>query len=186
MVTANGLNLRELAKDFLLEQMKAMAERNADILKRHCKVQRFFYEGPIQVKERPRQGAGGRFYTPKDTVAYEKKVAEWGKRLFDAPIVYPIMVQLSFYDQTDDEELLDLALYDMTHSTQGDVDNYAKAVLDALNGVAWKDDKQINRLHVRRSYGNTSGFSLNVCRNGLTGAEYSTFCKYVQHFREQV
>jgi Holliday junction resolvase RusA-like endonuclease len=34
-----------------------------------------------------------------------------------------------------------------------DVDNIAKAVLDALNGVAWVDDTQVSRLVVEKSYG---------------------------------
>jgi Holliday junction resolvase RusA-like endonuclease len=34
----------------------------------------------------------------------------------------------------------------------GDVDNYAKAVLDSLNGVLWDDDDQILELVVRKSY----------------------------------
>ena len=34
-----------------------------------------------------------------------------------------------------------------------DVDNVAKAVLDALNGVAWVDDTQVQRLLVTKSYG---------------------------------
>jgi len=34
-----------------------------------------------------------------------------------------------------------------------DVDNIAKAVLDALNGVAWVDDTQVQRLVVEKSYG---------------------------------
>jgi Holliday junction resolvase RusA-like endonuclease len=34
-----------------------------------------------------------------------------------------------------------------------DVDNAAKAVLDALNGVAWEDDSQVQRLVVEKSYG---------------------------------
>ena len=34
-----------------------------------------------------------------------------------------------------------------------DVDNVAKAVLDALNGIAWVDDTQVQRLVVEKSYG---------------------------------
>ena len=34
-----------------------------------------------------------------------------------------------------------------TGRVYGDIDNLAKAVLDACNGVIWKDDKQIVELH---------------------------------------
>jgi len=34
-----------------------------------------------------------------------------------------------------------------------DVDNVAKAVLDALTGVAWEDDRQVRRLVIEKSYG---------------------------------
>lgn len=33
-----------------------------------------------------------------------------------------------------------------------DIDNVVKAVLDALNGVAYRDDTQVVELHVRKSY----------------------------------
>ena len=34
-----------------------------------------------------------------------------------------------------------------------DVDNIAKAVLDALNGIAYDDDKQITSLVIDKKYG---------------------------------
>lgn len=36
---------------------------------------------------------------------------------------------------------------------RADLDNTAKAILDALNGVAWDDDAQVQRLVVEKSYG---------------------------------
>jgi len=35
---------------------------------------------------------------------------------------------------------------------RGDVDNYAKAILDSLNGKLWVDDSQIIQLYVTKSY----------------------------------
>lgn len=35
---------------------------------------------------------------------------------------------------------------------KGDVDNYAKGVLDMLNGLAWQDDKQIHSLRITKRY----------------------------------
>lgn len=32
----------------------------------------------------------------------------------------------------------------------GDLDNVSKVVLDSLNGLAWEDDSQIDRLSLRR------------------------------------
>lgn len=40
----------------------------------------------------------------------------------------------------------------------GDVDNYAKAVLDGLNGVMWDDDDQIIELSVTKQYNDGEGF----------------------------
>lgn len=33
---------------------------------------------------------------------------------------------------------------------QGDVDNYGKAITDALNGIAYRDDEQVKRLVVEK------------------------------------
>lgn len=35
---------------------------------------------------------------------------------------------------------------------RADVDNYAKAVLDSLNGVIWEDDKQITSLSINKGW----------------------------------
>jgi crossover junction endodeoxyribonuclease RusA len=39
---------------------------------------------------------------------------------------------------------------DWKSSLRGDIDNYVKSILDALNGVAWEDDKQIIELTVKK------------------------------------
>ena len=41
------------------------------------------------------------------------------------------------------------------HVYKPDVDNLAKFVLDALNGVYYQDDSQIDELHVHKKYGDT-------------------------------
>lgn len=43
-----------------------------------------------------------------------------------------------------------------------DVDNAAKAVLDALNGVAWEDDSQVERLVVEKSYGQEARTTVRI------------------------
>ena len=37
-------------------------------------------------------------------------------------------------------------------TSKPDADNYAKLVLDALNGVLWRDDSQVVRLFVEKAY----------------------------------
>jgi Holliday junction resolvase RusA-like endonuclease len=41
----------------------------------------------------------------------------------------------------------------ITPTVKPDADNLAKSVCDALNGVAWVDDKQVIKLHVFKAYG---------------------------------
>ena len=39
------------------------------------------------------------------------------------------------------------------HTKRPDIDNMAKSVLDALNGVAYPDDSQVVCLRIRKGYG---------------------------------
>jgi len=41
----------------------------------------------------------------------------------------------------------------LAHTTKPDAENVAKAILDALTGVAYLDDKQVYILHVTKYYG---------------------------------
>ena len=43
-----------------------------------------------------------------------------------------------------------------------DVDNLAKAVLDALTCHAWHDDKQVAELHVSKSYGTAGSTEVTI------------------------
>lgn len=38
------------------------------------------------------------------------------------------------------------------HTVKPDLDNLVKAILDALNGVAWHDDAQVVELHISKQY----------------------------------
>lgn len=51
---------------------------------------------------------------------------------------------------------------DGKHVEDTDVDNLAKAVLDALNGVLWKDDRQVYSLEVKK-YCSRPDLSPRVC-----------------------
>lgn len=101
----------------------------------------FTVPGVAQPKERPRQGKGGRFYTPKDTRGYEQVVrvhwlaaaarVRWSK----IPVGVEAAVTLRFF---------------MPNRRVKDSDNLAKGVLDAINKLAWHDDSQVTELHVYR------------------------------------
>ena len=45
-----------------------------------------------------------------------------------------------------------------------DVDNLAKAVLDALTGVAWSDDKQVASLQIVKSYGTAGATEVSIAK----------------------
>jgi Holliday junction resolvase len=45
-----------------------------------------------------------------------------------------------------------------------DVDNLAKAVLDALTGVAWHDDKQVASLQIVKAYGTAGATEVSIAK----------------------
>ena len=48
------------------------------------------------------------------------------------------------------------------HTVKPDLDNLTKAVLDALNDVAWYDDSQIVQLNVSKQYNGKSYIHITI------------------------
>ncbi len=55
-----------------------------------------------------------------------------------------------------------MAAGEVPHVKVPDCSNLAKAVEDALNGIAWVDDCQIVRLFVTKAYSDKPGFTVRV------------------------
>lgn len=89
--------------------------------------------GDPVAKGRPRVYQGHAI-TPRRTVAAENRIyTEFRTRYPDAtPLDGPLRLEAEFW---------------MSRRGKPDVDNLLKTVLDALNGVAYKDDQQVESLH---------------------------------------
>ena len=99
-------------------------------------------------KQRPRSTRFGHTYTPKETREYEKSIAEayTGKLFAEGPLRITLAFNAGWTKITIEE----LKPKRVPSKLRGDIDNYAKAILDALNGVAYTDDKQIVSLELRK------------------------------------
>lgn len=102
-------------------------------------------------KERPRAtviGGHPRIYTPKTTEAYEKKIRDaWIKANGDTPMEGQLLARI-FYGfpipkSTPKKNIPAMITRIKRPTVKPDLDNLDKAVMDALNKVAYKDDSQI-------------------------------------------
>ena len=93
----------------------------------------FVVHGPPVPKGRPRMWSGGHAYTPKRTRDYEARVKDRARA--SVPSDWPKDKQYS----------LTIKVY--RHTKRGDLDNFVKAVSDALNGIAWTDDRGVMELY---------------------------------------
>lgn len=105
-------------------------------------------------KGRPRFVRRGNFvqaYTPKKTHDYEKRVAQIYKerinKKYEGPIRILIKVEIKPAKSLSKKKTQEL-IEKQWHEQKPDVDNLAKAILDALNGIAYLDDSQIQELDV--------------------------------------
>lgn len=114
------------------------------------------------AKARPRKGKGGRFYTPEKTQTYEDIIG-WAYsnevnrgRAMVFQDGEPVRAILGFffsipssYSKKRKKSILD-GSEDFTK--RPDVDNLVKAVLDGLNGVAFRDDSQVVEVMAFKEY----------------------------------
>lgn len=97
---------------------------------------RFTIPGDPRPKGRPRSGKGF-VYTPKETVLAEHTVKAHARRAKVKPLAGPVAIELRFYRST---------------RRRCDWDNLAKLVCDALNGIAWRDDDQIEDARITKGH----------------------------------
>ena len=110
-----------------------------------------FVYGKVIGKPRPKfsmVGGHPRAYTPKNGSDYEKQIKiEYlgqGGQMHEGPVAVWIDVYRSL------PKSAPKSLREENDTHKPDVDNIAKIVLDALNGIAFKDDKDVVLLHVRK------------------------------------
>ena len=116
--------------------------------------------GAPQGKARPRMTRTGRVYNPSTNTKYETQIqcewtlqecireeAECYRATITAYFKPPKTSTKNFRQKAEKGEIQPIK--------KPDADNIAKIVLDALNGVAYDDDKQVAELTVVKKYGAT-------------------------------
>ena len=122
----------------------------------------FTVYGAAVPKQRPRI-SGRRAYTPKRTKDYEERVLNEFRSSYsgfypafgkDVPVRICISVIQEIPKSWSKKKRLQAELGNIVPlSRNGDIDNIAKSILDALNGFAYEDDCQVTTLIVTKQYG---------------------------------
>lgn len=117
---------------------------------------KFTIPGIPVPKARPRV-VKGHTYTPKKTKDYEALVKDVyaltvGEYLGDSAIVATIDLYFPIPESYSKSKKRRIEDGEIKHTKRPDVDNCAKAILDALNEVAYRDDAQIVESRITKHY----------------------------------
>jgi Holliday junction resolvase RusA-like endonuclease len=126
----------------------------------------FTVPGRPQGKARPRFTRAGHAYTPKATHDYEKAIREafiaTGEEMLDCPVHVLISAIFAPPKSISKKKREAMLAGEILPTIRPDTDNVAKAVLDALNGYAYHDDKQVTSLSVFKTYGLDEGITIII------------------------
>ena len=123
----------------------------------------------IPNKRRPRvthRGGFAKIYTPAETVLEEKVIASVYKgELYTCP------VRLIVHTYKALPKSRPKRIERERDTSTPDIDNIIKAIMDALNGVAYKDDRQVVEVHAikhdkTRKAGDSIRFSVEPIADG--------------------
>ena len=129
----------------------------------------FTIPGKAQAKQRPKfNRLSGRAYTPKQTISFENWVKDCYFRSISSidnkPTDKPLKVSITMYveiPQSKSKKQKEKMLTgEIKPIVKPDVDNVAKSILDALNGIIYLDDKQVVDLRVRKQYAEVPSVSV--------------------------
>lgn len=134
--------------------------------------------GKVQAQERPyvvtdkspykRFGKSkNKTFNRKDSENYKKHLQSHAKIQYaHAPLRGPLRVRITvirpFLKNWGDKKKEDALAGKVRPTTRPDVDNYAKSILDSLNGITWRDDSQIVSLTINKRYGEVDGAIIEI------------------------
>ena len=108
------------------------------------------------AKGRPRFGKG-RTYTPKKTKDFEGLIKSMAREQYkNGPMKGPLSVIVVFTIKRSKSVKREYP------TVKPDVDNFLKASLDALNGIAYDDDAQIIEVNASKKYGPVGGIFVDI------------------------
>ena len=107
--------------------------------------------GEPVAKARPRATRTGHIYTPSKTKHQEAEIAlAWVRKYGDTKTEKPVSIEITFFMKKS------LKSKDRYVQKRPDIDNLIKTVLDGLNNVAYKDDKQVYCIKAVKQWGEPS------------------------------
>lgn len=131
----------------------------------------FVIPGEVVGKGRPRFAKRGNFvqaYTPEKTASYENLVKLHAGIAMNArqPIAIAVSCTIAIEVMPPaswSQKKRTAALSGDVHPTsKPDLDNCAKGIFDAMNGIVWIDDKQVVSMTVVKRYGQVARAAVEV------------------------
>ncbi len=125
-------------------------------------------------KERPRAtvvGGHARIYTPSTTASYEKKIRDaWIREHGNTPMEGQLLAKIYYgfrIPKSTPKKNIPAMLQKVIRPTvKPDLDNLDKAVMDALNKVAYKDDSQIVAKVSKKHYAEVPNVTIVIAEYG--------------------
>jgi Holliday junction resolvase RusA-like endonuclease len=131
----------------------------------------FSVPGPPVGKGRPRFARRGNHiatYTPEKTASYENLVkvkaqeAMSGEPPFEtSAVLYAslFVVPPASWSKKKREKAL---MWDIDPTSKPDIDNVLKCLCDSMNGIVFRDDKQVCEVHICKRYDNAARADVKV------------------------
>lgn len=123
-------------------------------------------------KARPRVTSHGT-YTPRKTREFEELVRleyrlNGGEHFGGDPVAVYITAGFAIPNGAARYKIPAMLAGKIEPTKKPDADNIAKAICDALNGIAYDDDAQITELHVRKIYAEEAAIMVRIVRTEVT------------------
>ena len=113
--------------------------------------------GPV-AKGRPRMTRRGFAYTPAATRKYEAharmaaQLAMDGRPPIEAPVRIEVLAELPIPASWSERKKAEAITGTVRPTSRPDVDNYVKAILDAINTIVVADDAQVVEVYAKKKF----------------------------------